>query len=95
MMPEHTPEPWEVTIEAYRITVSAENHELSEQFLPEYYGSDYDAQKAEFLANARVMAAAPKLLRLLRAARDEFMLEPYPPSWIAEADAVIAEATAN
>ena len=94
MTTQHTPGPW--------ASNSADSFELG------VYGNGYRIAKMtggeinRDIANARLIAAAPELLKQLKIARDEAVgwfddsrgFNPKnPPEWLAEIDAAIAKAT--
>lgn len=69
MMSEYTKGPWTLKREAHCISVENSNSIVSEQYLPDSDGRDdsYDNQeKANALADAHLIAAAPDLLEALR-----------------------------
>lgn len=83
----HTPGPWSHNyVGSHGYCIYAGGKHIGLSIL-------YKADGGE--ANARLMAAAPDLLNLLREARDELKAEPEMWEFIARIDAAIAKATGS
>lgn len=74
-MAAHTPAPWKVVEEPYKISVECNDSILSEVYLTDETRSPEDEREAaderqSALANARLIAAAPDLLEALQRVAD-------------------------
>lgn len=89
-MTEHTPGPWRTVEGDSVVAIFAGDQPVADTSSRRYY----EQFGATELANARLIAAAPELLALLKRYRAETPLGHQPHMIAHEADAVIAKATA-